>query len=155
MLFFFKKKWANPGLFLFIFRSFLVTISIIQIEKSVDGVLGIQTWGRRMVGADETTELDLPTLFALPSLHMSFSHTQISTNVFTSSSSLPHTFSPSHDPTNFLTKTFLILSHSVSLTLSHHPSNFLTQTQTFLFLSYSISLLSLFHSLVTVSSSFL
>ena len=37
------------------FRSFL-TISI-QIEKSVDGVLGIRTQGRRMVGADETTEL--------------------------------------------------------------------------------------------------
>ena len=37
------------------FRSFLITISI-QIEKSVDGVIGIQTWGRRMVGADETTE---------------------------------------------------------------------------------------------------
>ena len=32
----FFKKWANPGLFLFIF----VTISI-QIEKSVDGVLEI------------------------------------------------------------------------------------------------------------------
>ena len=29
---------------------------IIQIEKSVDGVLGIQTQGLRMVGADETTE---------------------------------------------------------------------------------------------------
>ena len=41
------------------FRSFLIpiTISIIQIEKSVDGVLGIQTQGRRMVGKDETTEL--------------------------------------------------------------------------------------------------
>ena len=38
------------------FRSFLVTISI-QIEKSVDDVLGICTWGRRMVGADETIEL--------------------------------------------------------------------------------------------------
>ena len=25
--------------------------------KSIDGVLGIQTWSRRMVGADETTEL--------------------------------------------------------------------------------------------------
>ena len=23
-----------------------------QIEKSLDGVLGIRTWGRRMVGAD-------------------------------------------------------------------------------------------------------
>ena len=41
------------------FRSFLITISI-QIEKSIDGVLGIRTWGRRMVGADETTELWRP-----------------------------------------------------------------------------------------------
>ena len=59
-LIFFRKKWANPGLFLFIFRSFLVTISIIQIEKRVDGVLGIRTRGRRMVDADETTELWRP-----------------------------------------------------------------------------------------------
>ena len=42
------------------FRSFLITISIIQIEKSVDGVLGIQTLGRRMVGADKATELWRP-----------------------------------------------------------------------------------------------
>ena len=26
-------------------------------DKSVDGVLGIRTWGGRMVGADESTEL--------------------------------------------------------------------------------------------------
>ena len=39
------------------FRYFLDTISIIQIEKSVDGVLGIRTRGRRMVGTDKTTEL--------------------------------------------------------------------------------------------------
>ena len=39
------------------FHYFLDTISIIQIEKSVDGVLGILTRGRRMVGADKTTEL--------------------------------------------------------------------------------------------------
>ena len=38
------------------FRSFLVTIST-QIEKSIDGVLGIRTRGCRMVGADKTTEL--------------------------------------------------------------------------------------------------
>ena len=43
-------------------RYFLNIISIIQIEKSVDGVLGIQTRGRRMVGADETTELWRPLL---------------------------------------------------------------------------------------------
>ena len=42
------------------FRYFLDTISIIQIEKSVDGVLGIRTRGRRMVGADKTTELWRP-----------------------------------------------------------------------------------------------
>ena len=33
------------------FRSFLITISI-QIEKSIDGVLGIRTRGRRMLGTD-------------------------------------------------------------------------------------------------------
>ena len=44
------------------FCYFLDTISIIQIEKSVDGVLGIQTWGRRMVGADKTTELWRPPI---------------------------------------------------------------------------------------------
>ena len=49
-------------LIIFYFRSFLVPtiISIIQIEKSVDGVLGIRTRGLRMVGADETTELWRP-----------------------------------------------------------------------------------------------
>ena len=41
------------------FRSFLVTISI-QIEKSIDGVLGIRTRDRRMVGADDTIELRWP-----------------------------------------------------------------------------------------------
>ena len=36
-----NKKWANPG---------------------VDGVLGIQTRGRRMVGADKTAELWRPPI---------------------------------------------------------------------------------------------
>ena len=35
----------------------LIFSSIIQIEKSIDGVLGIQTQGCRMVGSDKTTEL--------------------------------------------------------------------------------------------------
>ena len=43
------------------FRSFLVTIST-QIEKSIDGMLGIRTRGRRMEGADESTELWRPPL---------------------------------------------------------------------------------------------
>ena len=55
-LFYQLKKWANPGLFFVYYCSFLVTISI-QIEKSIDGVLGIRTRGLRMVGADKTTEL--------------------------------------------------------------------------------------------------
>ena len=42
------------------FRYFLDTISMIQIEKNVDGVLGIRTRCRRMVGADETTDLRRP-----------------------------------------------------------------------------------------------
>ena len=56
---FFKMGLSRP-LFVY-FRSFLVTIPI-QIEKSVDGVLGIQTWGRRMERTDETTELWRPHL---------------------------------------------------------------------------------------------
>ena len=52
-------KWANPGFFVY-FHYFLGTISIIQIEKCLDGVLGIRTLGRRMVGAEETTELWRP-----------------------------------------------------------------------------------------------
>ena len=56
--FFFKKIGQSRPFFVY-FRSFLVTISI-KIEKSLDGVHGIQNWGRRMVGADETTELWRP-----------------------------------------------------------------------------------------------
>ena len=52
------------------FRHFLDTISIIQIEKSIDGVLGIQTWGRRMVGADNTTELWRPPKWVFITLHI-------------------------------------------------------------------------------------
>ena len=70
---FFFKKWANPSPFFVYFRNFLITISIVQIEKSIDSVLGIRTWDRGIVGADETTELWWPrmTFFAnnLFSLH--------------------------------------------------------------------------------------
>ena len=48
--------WINGPLFVY-FCPFLITISIIQIEKRLDRVLGIWTRGRRMVGADETPEL--------------------------------------------------------------------------------------------------
>ena len=68
------KKWANPGLFFVYFRLFPITISIIQIEKSIDGVLGIWTRGHRIIDTDDTTELcaaapDTWTLlFCLPDL---------------------------------------------------------------------------------------
>ena len=42
------------------FRPFLITILIIYIEKSIDGVLGIGTHGRMIVGPDNTTELWRP-----------------------------------------------------------------------------------------------
>ena len=42
------------------FCYFLIAISIIQIEKSIDGVHGILTWDRRMVGANKATELWRP-----------------------------------------------------------------------------------------------
>ena len=47
-----------PASFFAYCRPFLITI--IQIENSVDGVLGIRTQGRRMVDVDKTTELWQP-----------------------------------------------------------------------------------------------
>ena len=58
-VFFLKKMGRSRPLFVY-FCYFLDTISIIQIEKIVDGVLGIRTQGRRMVGTDKTTELWRP-----------------------------------------------------------------------------------------------
>ena len=55
----FLKMGQSRPLFVYL-RHFLDTISIIQIEKSIDGVLGNQTRGSRMVGADETMELWRP-----------------------------------------------------------------------------------------------
>ena len=46
---------GHPGLFFCLFSSFQhVTI---QIQKSIDGVLGIWTRGGRMEGTNESTEL--------------------------------------------------------------------------------------------------
>ena len=59
MIFFLKKMGQSRPLFVY-FCHFPITISI--TEKSIDGVLGIWTRGRRMVGADETTELWRPPL---------------------------------------------------------------------------------------------
>ena len=70
---FFKKMGQSRPRFVY-FRHFLITISM-QIEKSIDGVLGIRTRGLRMVGTDETMELWRPpnaTLFFQLNPHRSF-----------------------------------------------------------------------------------
>ena len=55
----FFKYGPIPASFSFIFVHFHITNQL-QIEKSVDGVLGIRTRGRSMVGANKTTELWWP-----------------------------------------------------------------------------------------------
>ena len=57
--------WANPGLFLCFFSSFQHLTIQIQIDKSVDGVLGIQTRGSRTEGPDESTKLRWQPLFSM------------------------------------------------------------------------------------------
>ena len=54
---FFKKMGQSRPLFV---NFSLFSWYIFNNTKSVVGVLGIQTWGRRMVSADETTELWRP-----------------------------------------------------------------------------------------------
>ena len=55
----FFKKWANPCLFLFIlfFSHDKYSTNLTINDKSIDGMLGTQTRGGRMVGEDESTEL--------------------------------------------------------------------------------------------------
>ena len=52
----FLKYGAIPDAFSFIFLFFSFQQQL-QLEKSVDGVLLIRTWGHRKVGVDKTTEL--------------------------------------------------------------------------------------------------
>ena len=65
---FFKKIGQSRPLFVY-FRPFLSPISItiyistLQIEKSMHGVVRFWTGGRKMVGADKTTELWRPPQF--------------------------------------------------------------------------------------------
>ena len=56
------SKWGNPGLLFVYFCPFLITFSIIQIEKSIDRVLGIRTYGCMMVDTDNTTKLSRPPI---------------------------------------------------------------------------------------------
>ena len=58
------------------FCPFIITISIIQIEKSVNGVLGIWTRSHMMVGSDDTMEL-----WRQPSLTVKASRKFVSTVV--------------------------------------------------------------------------
>ena len=77
----FLIKCSNSGRF---FVLFIITISIIQIEKRVDDLLWIRTQGCRMVGADKTMEVgghntfylkdnefSLPNLVAVRLVHTS------------------------------------------------------------------------------------
>ena len=57
---FFLNMGQSRPLFVY-FRPSNITFQI-QIEKSVDVVLGIRTRGRRMVGPVESTELRLPSI---------------------------------------------------------------------------------------------
>ena len=59
----FFKNGPIPASFVY-FRPFLITISILPIEKNIDGVLGIRTSDHRMEGADNTTELWWPLKWA-------------------------------------------------------------------------------------------
>ena len=56
-----------PGLFFVYFCPFIIAIIIskIQIEKRINGLLGIRTLGLRMVGADETMMLWRPPLHTI------------------------------------------------------------------------------------------
>ena len=55
----FLKNGPIPASFLFIFVLFLLQFQY-KLKKRVDGVLGIRTRGRRLVGADKTTEIWWP-----------------------------------------------------------------------------------------------
>ena len=57
---FFIFKWSKPRLFLFIFFLFacqILSTNLTINDKSIYGVLGSWTWGGRVVGTDESTEL--------------------------------------------------------------------------------------------------
>ena len=56
------------------FCPFFNTTSIIQIEKSVDGVLGIRTRGCRIVGARETMELWRPPIIGFNKRICGYTH---------------------------------------------------------------------------------
>ena len=57
----FKKNMGQSRPLFVYFRPFHITNQS-QIEKSIDGLLGIRTRGRRMEGTDKTTELWRPPI---------------------------------------------------------------------------------------------
>ena len=67
------KNW--PILASFCLFSFFSHYNFNTNWKSIDGVLGIRTWGRRMVGADKTTELWWPPIERLYCRHNSLLQT--------------------------------------------------------------------------------
>ena len=65
------------GLFIVYFCPFIITTSIIQIDKSLNGVLGIRTRSRSMVGADDTMELLRPSIKLIILIILMDLHSQI------------------------------------------------------------------------------
>ena len=65
------------GLFIVYFCPFIITTSLIQIDKSLNGVLGIRTRSRSMVGADDTMELLRPSIKLIILIILMDLHSQI------------------------------------------------------------------------------
>lgn len=65
------------GLFIVYFCPFIITTSIIQIDKSLNGVLGIRTRSRSMVVADDTMELLRPSIKLIILIILMDLHSQI------------------------------------------------------------------------------
>ena len=106
---FFKKMGHSRPLFVY-FWPFLITI--IQIVKSVDGVLGIQTCSCMMVGADNITELWRPPCWYfniwISNILFPLNKTNFVNAIKNFESKLPPKFKNKNIPFTHLTKKYLI-----------------------------------------------
>ena len=63
LIFFIYGPNLASFLFIFVLFSFQIQFQRYKLKKSIDGVLGIRTRGRRIVGTDKTAELWRPPLY--------------------------------------------------------------------------------------------
>ena len=122
--------------------------------KSIDGVLGIWTPGRRIVGADETTELWWPPCPLFYQYNFLSFSIYLFPSLYHSSSSLYHIFL-SHTFSVFLSIsvcTFSVVFIDLFLSLSHSLSTYLSLSSLMPSLSFLTSLfvLSLLSSLLSI-----